>query len=165
MGECMMNRIDTFLSCLKHWDETTENKIESLDGITFHLGHALGIREKLSVELQDIYERIIYLTKEEKIKEKFLIYSLISEVDLLLERSINFLGEAIITNEQISSSYIEEYGLVPEHVEKGLLNMKDKSNLFKAEMQLDNWRKIKHTHFTLLNERIWESEDLQKLGK
>jgi hypothetical protein len=161
----MMNRINTFLSCLKNWDETTENKIESLEGITFHLGYNLGIREKLKIDLQDIHDRIVYLTKKEKIKEKFLIYSLISEVDFLLERGINYLGEAIIINEQLSSDYEDEFGVIPEHIEKSISKMKDKSNLFKAEIQLDNWRKIKNTHFTRFNERIWENDDLQKLKK
>lgn len=154
-----MNRTDTFLSCLKNWDETTENKTITLESLNFHLGYILGIRGNLSPTLEDIYKRIVYLTKEERIQEKFLIYSLISDVDFLLESDINFLGEALLNNIVLEEYHEKEYGAVPEHITNARERLRSKIYISQSENQLDNWREIKNTHFTLSNERTWEYED------
>lgn len=155
-----MNRLDTFLSCLKHWDEATENKATTLDSINFHLGFILGLGDdSLSAKLQDIHDRIVYLTNTEKLQEKFLIYSLLNEVENTLEHQLNNLGEAIVNNEVMNQSYLDEYGEIPDHAKSTIDRLKSKEHIFKCENQLDSWRKIKNTHFTISQERSWSNQE------
>lgn len=161
-----MNRTDTFLSCLKHWDETTENKSMTLDSINFHLGYILGLgNESLKATLQDINDRIVYLTTSERVQGKFLIYSLINEVENLFKHDLNHLGEAIITNEAMNQSYLDEFGVVPDHVKSALERLKSKEHIFKCEHQLDSWRIIISTQFTISKERQWSNEEFLKQAK
>ena len=158
-----MNRIDTFISCLNEWNDSTIEKATPLDTITFELGYVLGLQNPIFPTLEEIKNRIVYLIDEEKIDGKFLIYSLISNIDLLLENVINNLGSALISNTELKKSFDKNSIEIPEELSSTIEKLKSKSHLSQAERQLDNWRKIKYTHFTITNEHTWTYEDFQQI--
>ncbi|MDE3838649.1 hypothetical protein C0966_04500 [Bacillus methanolicus] len=161
-----MNRLSTFIQSLEEWKEVCEQTDKEFKGLLFHLAYTLGDKNSLSLSSTDeLKSRIEYLIKEEKIREKFLVNSLIQEVNSYFEHFINSHGEIILNNEYLAKSYEEEFGIIPDHIQKGLERSKDKTFLFTLENQYDSWKLIVIKNFSKSQQRQWDREEFSNASK
>ena len=64
------------------------------------------------------------------------------------EHFINKHGEIILNNEFLAKSTKEEFGIIPDHIQKGIDKTKDISQLYNLENQYDEWKMIVLRNFS-----------------
>ncbi|MBS4191203.1 hypothetical protein KHA94_13520 [Bacillus sp. FJAT-49705] len=161
-----MNRLNTFIQSLEELKTISEQTDKEFKGLLFNLAFLLGKKDSISINSTDeLKSRIEYLIKEENVREKFLINALVNEVNNHFEHFISSHGEIILNNEYLANSYREEFGMVPEHIQNGLDQSKDKSFLFTLEEQYDSWKLIVIKNFSKAQQRQWDRDEFKQASK
>ncbi|WP_407268930.1 hypothetical protein [Radiobacillus sp. PE A8.2] len=148
-----MDRIENFLSGLQEWSSSINNGEKELSELIMSLSQSLG-GKLFTKDIKQFEERIRYLVKEVKIGEMFLVNSLINEVDNVLNRRINSLGEKLSFNEFSQELDRAEFGIVT-NMNKQNDYETVRENIENYEEQIDKWNFVKSSYFTKSKERQW----------
>ncbi|MGN7941998.1 hypothetical protein [Metabacillus sp. 22489] len=152
-----MNRVNAFIELLDEWKDESEVSSSYFQGILFNLSYQLGTDASHNVSnTSELKERILYLINEVKLKEKFIVNSLILEVNNFFEHDIRNHGNAIVTNESIIDNYVKEFGENPPHLGDTLERLKENGYRFKLETQYDLWKFLTLKTFNYASEKEWE---------
>ncbi|MBD8590240.1 hypothetical protein IFT92_20850 [Peribacillus simplex] len=159
-----MNRVDAFIEALTEWKNVCDLSEPEFKGFLFNLAYQVGFKESLSVkDVIDLKGHFENLISEQKIKEKFLVNSLILEMNNFFEQNIRNHGEAIIINELTAESYKKDFGLIPDHIQKGVDSLKTRGYRYKLECQLDMWKVIIQRTFNYAQQYEWEKLENEEL--
>lgn len=160
-----MERLNKFIESLEEWKRVCHQTDLDFKGILFHLSYVLGDQNCISINSsEELKERVVHLIKEEHIKEKFLINSLINEVNSHFEHFINKHGEIILNNEFLAKSTKEEFGIIPDHIQKGIDKTKDISQLYNLENQYDEWKMIVLRNFSTSKQREFDRNEYRTVN-
>ncbi|ACA39535.1 hypothetical protein J2D69_06910 [Lysinibacillus sphaericus] len=155
-----MKWLDLYIESLEEFKEKTEGFYLDMDTFVLLLGFNVGLGLKPNQEVNRIVDfktHIENILSETKIKESFLIKSLVYATTEILEHNLTNHGDAISLH--LSSL---DNPTIKEISEKKIEELTSPKYLLELRLSLDIWKQIVSVKFSSSNQRSLERDEMLK---